>query len=191
MNRRNGRGTTTLTYHDCWAAIFPFLSVYLHVAGIEGKYHTLAIWPMKKAKTQISCRCPIPGGPPPECLISPKIVPWKEKNECQERAGRREGAEKKNKAIVVLFVFKQKEKLPDLTRITWAVAFSKLQLDIFCVKSVQNLVNISASFMQLFFFLRKLCSDAGYLTDVRKTASKENYRRSLTKFLCRSFVILN
>ena len=46
--------------------------------------------------------------------------------------------------------------------------------------------------MQLFFFFkRKLCSDAGYLTDVRKTASKENYRRSLTKFLCRSFVILN
>lgn len=156
MNRRNGRGTTTLTYHDCWAAIFPFLSVYLHVAGIEGKYHTLAIWPMKKAKTQISCRCPIPGGPPPECLISPKIVPWKEKNECQERAGRREGAEKKNKAIVVLFVFKQKEKLPDLTRITWAVAFSKLQLDIFLCKERSKLSKHKRFFHAAVFFFKKI-----------------------------------
>ena len=97
----------------------------------------------------------------------------------------------KDKAIVVLFVFERNEKLPDLTRTTWAVAFSKLQLDIFCVKSVQNLVNISASFMQLFFAFKKIVFWCWLFNWLRKTASKENYRRSLTKFLCRSFVILN
>ena len=44
-------------FHDCWAAVFPFLSVYLHVAGIEAKY-----WLMKKAKTPDFLSVSDPGG---------------------------------------------------------------------------------------------------------------------------------
>ena len=51
-------------------------------------------------------------------VLQPCHLACMEKTECQERARRREGGEKKDKAMVVLFVFERKENLPDLTRTT-------------------------------------------------------------------------